>query len=558
MTTCHLLSYNLDRFLKAMLTDFKTSTLTLDDDSFNYEWKLGTFNMKSLSKGGFGLVFDVTCRNGKIQTRSGRDVVAKCNKNRLHLDLMLIEDIFAVDYDVSEIYFAALLSYINRLKICPFICKYLSVNLVDEEYILFIQKYEVELLTFQQLSPDHLVNFLFQLTYTVYILKMYLGLVHFDVHLRNVMVTKSNRSFLIADHKQGIYLPEMDFEIRLIDFGFCLADLSNSVDPFLKNPLKIAPINFKKQHRAFPELFYSTRNSVSKLMTIELQYFMLHIYQLTKRNHSENHPICVVVKNFAEALYEKDVDLNTPSMGDKNVILSNHDVGVECNITHPTLLMKGLLRYCQRHGGVFQEDGYVRYCPFPVHTFRTENMQILRAQAEPSVSLKYNTFIKQNIPLVAWFEESHYALGTTFGKRVMFPIDQPFSINQMKQETCLHVLLKNVPFSSANAYMSFDKKITFRKKTSFDTNRQLYYCGNFLWMVNKAFKFNEQPKLLLGLNKTTFFIFYFQYYISQHNTLKLIKENNLDVLINATSSLGFSFKGDDISASKSALFYITF
>lgn len=558
MMTTVIRSYNFDRFLKEILDNFKSCAKVLNDENFSYEWKLGTFQTKSLSKGGFGLVSNISVNNKKIVTHSGKDVVVKSNKNSIQLTFSVIEGIFAVDYDVSEIYFATLLSYITRLKICPFICKYLSVNLVDEEYMLFIEKYESELLTFPKLSVERLINFLFQLTYTVYILKIYLGFVHFDVHLRNVMITKSNRSFMIVDKSRGIYLPEMDYEIRLIDFGLCLADLTHSVDPFLRKPVKIAPINFNVTKEKLPELYFTTKNNVSKLLTIELQYFMLHIYQLTKRAQGEHHPICKTIEDFGEAMYGTKVNFNYPSLGPNNVILSEHDVGVTCELNHPEMLMNGLVNYCQKHGSVFHGSVNVRYSPFKKYNFDTKNMHFLRAEANIDIRQKYQRFIKQDIPLVPWYENSFYSLGTQFGNRLVFPMPLKLSLSKDKQDTCLHITSKNAPFSSSNAYVTFeDNKIQFVRKTNANADKQLFFCGHFLWVSNKSFVVKEHAKLVLGITKNNFFIFYFQKALSEKYLLKIIKEHELELLINVTNSLGFSYKGDILhNPSKTRLFYI--
>lgn len=554
MTTCSLVSYNLDRLLKSMLTDFKQALNVIDDESFTYYWKLGLFAKTSISKGGFGLVYDIKCRGLDIVSLSNKSLVAKCNKNKINLEILNIDGVYAVDYDVSEIYFAALVAYIHRLKICPFICKYLSVNMVDDEYVLLIQRYEWEILTFPHLSVDLVIQFLFQLTYTVYILKLYLGLVHFDVHLRNVMITKSEHSFLIRCHEgKPIYLPSKGFEIRLIDFGFCLADLSESVDPFLKTNLKIAPINFKKQQRSLPSLFYSTRRSVSKMMTVELQYFMLHIYQLTKRSQSENHPICEAIRNFGEALYQQPVNFNEPSLVDKHVILSNHDVGIDCGIKHPSHLVDGLVRYCSMFGSV---DDF--YCPFVKKSPHSTPPFILKEKSDERTLEKYKNFINQDIPLIPWFEETFYHLGSTFGQRIIFPLQTTIEIAQDKKDTCLHVLQKNVSFNASNAYFMYENhRLVVVRKRNFDSPKKVFFMGQFLWHDGKTYKFARRPTLLIGVDTFNFYVFHFRYPLSQRHTMRVIRENNLRVCIDASSALGVTYKGDDLTGFTSLpLFYV--
>jgi len=553
MTTCYLVSYNLDRLLKSMLTDFSRAIQDIEDESFTYFWKLGLFEKKSISKGGFGLVYDVKCRDLDIVTLNNKSMVVKCNKNKINLEIFYTDGVYAVDYDVSEIYFSALVAYIYRLKVCPFICKYLSVNMVDDEYALFIQRYEWEMLTFPHLTVDLVIQFLFQLTYTVYILKLYLGLVHFDVHLRNVMITKTDRSFLIqTQDDKAVYLPSKGFEIRLIDFGFCLVDLSASIDPFLNNNLKIAPINFKKQQKTLPSLFYSTRSNVSKMMTIELQYFMLHIYQLTKRSQGESHPICVAIRNFGETMYQQTVDFNTPSLADKHVIISNHDVGVDCDIKHPSQLIDGLVRYCSAFGSV---DG-ITHCPFP-NTSASDTALTVNFLPDRKTLGKYKAFIDQTIPLVPWFDDTFYNLGSTFGQRISFPLKTKVEIAQEKKDTCLHVLNKNVPFASSNAYLLYENyRVVVVRKRNFDSPKKAFFMGQFLWNDGKAYKFARRPTLLVGVDSTHLHIFHFKFSLNESHVLRLIRENNLRVCIDSSSALGVTYKGDDITLSASALFYL--
>lgn len=535
---CQSLSMFLERIL---IKGIDAAIGSLQSGSFSYFWKRGDFTLKALSHGAFGNI-NILQINGTILTDyKGNVVVVKRNNNlgnRKPLKISFNNNIiWLVDYQLTEVYFSAFIKYLTDFKVCPYLQRYVSLYFVDEEYVLISEKYDMEFSKFfPQLTSTYLIQFLFQFTYTVYILKMYLGMVHFDTHLRNVMVTKSKsktNTILGGD----FILPYMEYEIRIIDFGFCTLDLSVSVDEFLKRDLKIAPHNFNKKP-TIPKLFTTVAGETSKLITIELQYFLLHIYQLIARQNAK-HELLNVIKNFSNCMYEMDVDFTFPKL--EGFILREHDVGIVTDsITHPSHLLQGLKRYCLKYGFVAEYS-----CPFKeIHISLPHT--IISKEIESRHRKQYIQFLKNTCEL-KWYESSFIILKKSFGHLWTFHKAK----NMMKSsENDLIIYMKNQPYNYNNAYINvFDNTIHFsRNKNISDFHSKNFYCGKF---VND----NTCSVFYIAIIKDVLSIFNFKTPVRATDIKEVYSP---DILIDCSHACGLRIDYEDLQSinSRKPLFYI--
>ena len=547
--------YSLSKFFKKILDCGMINAINvLDSVDFEYFWKRGDYKLVTLSHGAFGTISEMVIDDEPLTDNHNKTVVVKRNKSFVTKVPVLVNSIWLVDFQMSEIYFSAFIRYLTDIKVCPYLQRYISLHVVEDEYVLFSEKYDMELMKFfPQLNSDYVIQFLFQFTYTIYILKVYLGLVHYDTHLRNLMVKKMEPgpSKIISDSYCGLYIPYMPYELRLIDFGFCTLDLNVSFDDFLRRDLKIAPHNFNKKP-SIPELFTTRKGEASKLLTIEIQYFCIHLYQLVHRQ-SPNHPMLKVIQNFCECMYQQSVDLMHPSL-DGAFILRQHDVGVICSsITQPTHLIDGLKRYCRKYGEVVDYDGKQIFA-YKQGVINVNSVETVSPRVSKEKSKKYLQYLEQIYDL-RWYESSFFKFRyNIFGYMWTF---HTFKKTNKKSDNDLIIYYKNQPYNINNAYLSVDENVVFsRNKNSSDFHSRNFYCGKFLVYNEKYIESKGKVNLLIGILNDQLTIVYFE--ISIHDyVIQFIKDYNFSMLINATNVIGLRIDYESkIKINKTPLLYI--
>jgi len=537
---------SLDKMLVLVLKDISTCLKALYNKDFDFFWISGNYTLKSLTKGGFGAIYEMNLPQSSLLVDSyNRALIVKRNNNSFKIDPQLFQGVWLLDFDVAEVYFCPFISYLNKLQICPFLCNYVSVNVVQNDYVLFIERYAFEMMKFlPQLTIYNTVQFLFQLTYTFYILKQYLGMVHFDVHLRNVMTVQSHSSYLFYDkyNGHGIYLPHMPFEVRLIDFGFCTMDLQHSCDDFLKTDLKCAPFNLRRPLE-IPSLYKTTQSTRSKLLTVELQYFCLHLYQIIQRQVPQ-HSILKVVQQFCDCMYQQPTDLNQPTLKPEHWILHEHDVGVvTTTIKKPGDLMLGLQRYCKLYGTVTEFKGKQVYIPFKNVQVDQTRLRIVTPRSTFDLQ-KYHHFLKSDIPNLRWFEPTFTVFDSQFGHVYRFVQRNSFiSVSEQTppEEQGIGIYHRNQPFNITNAYVTYHKgRIRFQVNRHPEDFKNSYYVGKFIFYAGKRIAPSTMTPLRLFFALSDLYFYVFQ--LPTDKVEELLKLYDCQYMIDATSC-SFFYQG---------------
>lgn len=538
--------FSLDKMFRCLLKDLSKAIQCLSNKDFEYFWKRGQYQLKPLTKGGFGAIYELYINNEKVVDQYQSDVIVKSNNNSFRTLPVKFQGVWLLDFDVAEVYFCPFVSYLTKMNVCPFLCNYISANIVDNDYVLFIERYAFEIMTFlPQLTPDYVVQFLFQLTYAFYIMKQYLGMVHFDVHLRNVMTAKSSTSFLLFDQfrKRGIYLPFMEYEARLIDFGFCTIDLRYSIDPYLKSDIQCAPHNFRRSLE-ISDLFKTTRETRSKLLTVELQYFCLHLYQIIQRQ-APTHPILTTIQQFCDCMYQQPTNLMAPALEPNKFILHEHDVGVVCSVKKPGDLMAGLERYCQLYGSVVNENGNQLYTPFRNVPFDKSRMRVVTPINKAKIYEKYQNFLKSDIPDLRWYEPSFTVFENAYGHVYKFPINCWVELTKNRPYNGIGIYRKNVPYNSNNAYVTHNgSRVLFHVNRRAEDFVNSFYAGKFMIIDGKVSSCEFLPQLMFGLTDKYFYVFYLK--MKCKNTEKFMRRYRFNYLIDASFACGFYYQGDTI------------
>lgn len=233
--------------------------------------------------------------------------------------------VFTLSDPMTEIMFGGMLGHLYDLGICPFFSKYFGAYVCKEsntadnrDYIpnIVMERSTIDLKSL--LSRDNpyintinndpyiLINILFQFVYSLYIGKEYLGFTHYDMHLRNLMVTiTDNRTISIPDPIDYIYngknmnnincimmqTPYSDNDgnpmwiaikyngimAKMIDYGACSAFLNKSKNEYNKNFICTLDPDYPNIY--IKEAFISCRDNDSIRNTIELQYLLANLQQ---------------------------------------------------------------------------------------------------------------------------------------------------------------------------------------------------------------------------------------------------------------------------------------
>lgn len=183
---------------------------------------------------------------------------------------------------LSEMVFGSMVGHLYDMGVCPFFTKYFGAYFctISNKTSIVTERANFEL---RQLisrdgptsitnRPEILTNLLFQYVYTLYIMKVYYGMVHFDTQYRNIMVTYiHNRSIkmgpqptpyiyqgedistkeliLFKTHVMDDDLPvyiaihNTGLLLKLIDYGVCVAHLDRSFFSPYRNNITITSIH---------------------------------------------------------------------------------------------------------------------------------------------------------------------------------------------------------------------------------------------------------------------------------------------------------------------------
>jgi hypothetical protein len=552
---------SLNFLLKCLLDNVGTMAekWKLHSLDFSKYWATKPCAKQIVSLGGFGKVitpyfFDGSDVNGYIEefgTTRQKLVVIKTNRHKTQLFSKKQNGYWIVDVNYAESYFAPFVKYVNDLGVCPFLCNYMASYLTEKNrMVMFIERYDTELRTFELMNNQYLINILFQFVYTIFVLKSYLGMVHYDTHLRNLMLIKNEQNkykyILLYDRYKniGILLPFLEYTLKLIDFGLCTIDLRDSYDPKLKESgLRVKSINA-------PE-------NVENL-TIELQYLVLHLWQAGLPAET-----LACLSDFCAAFYD-NVDL-TPSkilannpklvLTEGKCIITSHDVGIANSIIQSRQnLIDGLLRYCITYGSVIQDSSNTVYSPFKIQELPSFNeIFVVHPQAS-----------KQYIPSseCKWFRPYFFQINKNrVGYNWMFPVHnyKPVPYKTLPR-TGLCLKYKTQPFHFTNAYLSFiNGNMRFHYAKNAADIAQSYVCGKFLMFNRKEIKIPKTTgQLFLSFKERTFIVIFMINPVEYTQIIAWAKKQKYEALIDATHHVSFLYEKEYFNNHFKPIMYIKF
>lgn len=533
---CNSLAYILKNILNNI--ELVSENLIHFSNDFDYFWKRGKYTLELIKLGGYGSIGKLHFKNDStiyfLENNVRKNVIIKLSRHPLSYKIESVSGIWLIDDQLSEIYFASFIYYLTELKVCPFLGNYLSIYL-NTSIFIFIEQYKMDLTEFlPQLNEENTIIFIFQFIYSMYILKMYLGMIHFDTHLRNVMVVKSEKSCILFDkYKQnGIYLPNVDYCIKIIDFGLCTINLENSIDPFLKRDLKIGSYKFSNNISKVPNLYLNTVGS--KFFTVEIMYFLLHLYQLIQRKSPDNSTL-KKISNFANIFFNKTVNLNVPKLDEEKIILSEHNVGLDCEILSANDLIRRLKYYCSVEGSIFNYKNQTIYNPLKSGILDTP--EIIHPKSKNSSIVQGN--IGKSQKNINWFQDSFFIKNNKIGHQWVFETGKyKTSMSSITPFIGLCLTNKN-EINDNNAFLSFSGNSIYFRYTKHENS---FLCGKFL-IFNKIIKTYENANitLVIAIKKNILFIIYSK--TTYNVMLKFASSNKFDMLIDVSSYCNFIYEG---------------
>lgn len=571
----YIFSCSLDFLLKHMESNILTSfNEWLDFSSeFSFYMKSKPFAHQIISLGAFGKIFVPIYCNGSTlcifkndgNQYKSRKVIVKSIKCEFNQNKPVSREenknFYYVDKNVAETYFACFISYIHKIEVCPFLCNYVASYVCRKrqynkyKIMTFSEKYSMELGQFiklPQFDELYTITFLFQFIYTIYILKVHLGMIHFDTHLRNVMVTKSSENnnykyYMFYDKfkKIGILIPYLNFNLKLIDFGLCSIDLKNSMNSDLKSDFKMYSVKEK-------ESFYTT----GRQNTAELQYFLLHLWQ-----HVKSEKIKKIISNFCECFYgnekfnPENILKNNKTLVLENgqCIIKNHDVGLtDSKIQTPCDLMNQLIEYCKMQGSTLKLYDSTVFSFLKLNNVPSfEEILVVHPFNEKKINYRDcpNTEIQ-------WYRPSFFSLSQNmYGHYWMFPthIHNPKRVSiKPRMGFILKICEKDI--LTNDAYMRLDPNLRIDLNNGIQEKSVLkkYLCGKFLIHKNQSvvFDFHLYGQLFFCSKQNNFVIIYFTNLVNYYIAFQYFKSKNFDFAVDVSNFLIFVYEKEEFSNRK--------
>lgn len=361
-----------------------------ETDKFNVWHK---YRFQPVSWGKYGAIGKLTLDGEKVKLDDTTLIVKTNRKPIENIKIQYKNNILKLDDSVAEIMFAAIIKILYESGACPFYVHYAGYFLKQPLMYLFSEKCSFEFsyilqrqsdgLAIVQRIPNLLMNCIFQFIYAIYIYKAYFDLIHFDTHIRNVMLKRVNGQmynkmkwsdckyiiFRDSRQKRAIVIKNYNYIVKLLDFGLCFANLKASLTVS-------STIQMKSHINA--ESFVTTS---SKKNTVDLMYFLLHVYQYMNYGLDQNfgsietnfkkdrqhysvllNTIDTFSKHYFGTVFSEFAKLNVPDRNDEGkllYLLKNHDVGINNALFNDRNgLMEGLLRYCEQLG-YFKENNKI-------------------------------------------------------------------------------------------------------------------------------------------------------------------------------------------------------
>lgn len=280
------------------------------------------FSVKNLSQGSFGAV-------GIIQTNSGEHgalvyswnpfdstqeptyfnvkVVIKIglNNNVSEITKLSFSTIGLTD-PLSDMVFGSMLGHLYDLGVSPFVSKYFGNYICENNTTsMIIERADIELFDMvraNKLTEIELEIILYQYIHSLYTIKKCFGMVHFDSHLRNIMLKDLKsldndylyqgksldrvKYFLLETgvKRNGlpviVALPRIKYLVKIIDYGCMLACLDRSEVKRLQRDLRIQTRQDYFDKIGAGIAIAKARESPSYANTVDLMFTILNVYSL--------------------------------------------------------------------------------------------------------------------------------------------------------------------------------------------------------------------------------------------------------------------------------------
>lgn len=423
MTTYIYKSFDTSEFLfETIWRDFPNLRTTKDEEEIINKLIISSkefcnmkekneINMKYLSEGGFGAVGLIKLKNQRIKSlifsfsRTGDhnlfsvDAIVKISQSQIKPIIYKINtNTISITDPISEMVFGSMLGHLYDIGVCPFIVKYFGNYFCeyDKKSAIVTEAADIELrdklnrFKNQILKPIELKNILFQYIYSLYIYKYYFGIVHFDTHLRNLMLTDistkdyvyhgkmfSNINMFLFETKLKhnnkpllIAIKKQKYLLKIIDFGTMLSELSRSqVLKFRRDLNILTDINNITKIGAKNAL-YNSFNNDSNANTLDLVFTMVNMYQHmfigldiinTKGDYNSrefNRERLEILNEIFFSLFNTtltDFLENNPQFnvlrkidGTFDWFMRNHDTGFQSGFDNINYLLNGLIKSCTK------------------------------------------------------------------------------------------------------------------------------------------------------------------------------------------------------------------
>nr|UOX61093.1 MAG: serine/threonine protein kinase [Diabrotica toursvirus 3a] len=358
------------------------------------------FMIKTFSEGGFGLVGEATVNGKKLKGRifsfnphGGKhdvfyiNTIAKIGKHKNSIKIYKLSmSIISIVDPLSDMVFGSILGHLYDIGLCPFISKYFGVYYCEKnkETTMIIEESNYELRNLLRkdnrglITASEFKNINVQLLYTFYILKKYLGCVHFDSHLRNIMLTtaeytyqgKTNSKYMVIKSKLGtIICRRTKFLVKLIDYGAMLMNFNNSsIDKFKRNLTLLSDFNDLNKIGAYNTMEMSL-NSKSFANTVDILFTLINEYEYLSKG-LENTDQAVFDYRYKDINYEflQVLDEITISMlgkpmstfltefpkftvtSPKEWFMRNHSTGIFYGYEDEDYLLQTIINLCTMKG----------------------------------------------------------------------------------------------------------------------------------------------------------------------------------------------------------------
>lgn len=470
------------------------------------------FSIKYFSEGSFGAVGKISIGSKPIKAailsieRTGKnnlfyvDTIVKIGKQIVPIKIYRIDmNTVAVTDPMSDMVFGSLLGHLYDIGVNPFVTKYFGTYACDNNetgMIIEASSYELrQILNHQsknRITPSQLANIIAQYVFSLYILKIYFGFVHFDTHLRNIMVTDidtteymyhgksmKNIEYILletnrkdnSNHKLIVCIKKNKYLLKIIDYGSLYVSLQRSEIKRFRKDLNIQTDMKDIINIGAGDALSASKKSKSYANTVDLMFTLINMYEymyvglynteISKIDPAvaeENKDYINVINNFTlnligmtmESFLEQNPQLRVRKNrhGVFHWFMNNHNSGIENGFENPDYLILGLLKSCTQ----FSTMHY-----FPIEGTKYTNKTVSIGYWEDEININN---ISNDNSLFLTFNTSDYNM---MFNRIEKIIDYNDSCDVFDSLYCDVVkLYDQVPFESFQDDKIFEKNDNFR------------------------------------------------------------------------------------------------